>query len=495
MNAHHRWSCRALGALTILLILHAGAARAGSPEPPADPPTPIVCIRVRVPAMALPGEDLEYHICVENPSPAPAHHVVVRNPIPPQARFVRAKPAPTAREPELIWELGTLDACTQREIVLVLSPTGADDVKNCARVQFEHGQCVCTKVPKPALELKKEGPSHGLLNETLTFKLTVTNCGEADAHEVKLTDSLPIGLEHSTGKRNLLWHLGTLAPGRSRTVEYQVVAKAVGKQCNQAVVVAEGGIHEEIERCVTVSEAKLAISKVGPTKRYINLPATYEFTVTNEGSATLTNVTITDPLPEGATFVSASDNGNLSEQRVQWSLGTLEPAESRTVHVVLRAQGAGNVCNRVTATADHGILAKAEICTEFVGYAALLLEVVDTDDPVELDGETAYIIYVRNQGHLPATNVVVTAHVPRQEQVVGTAGPSEHKQEGQRLSFLPVTIPPRGEVRYTITVRAAEAGDVRFRVTLTADALTSGPVEEEESTTLYAEPPAVRGSR
>jgi uncharacterized repeat protein (TIGR01451 family) len=242
-------------------------------------------------------------------------------------------------------------------------------------------------------------------------------------------------------------------------------------------------------------EAKLSVSKLGPTKRYINVPATYDFTVTNEGTATLTNVTVTDPLPEGVTLVSASDGGQRSGQRVQWSLGTLEPAESRTVHVVFRATDAGNVCNRVTATADHGITASAEICTEFVGYAALLLEVVDTEDPVELSAETTYIIYVRNQGSLPATDVVITAQVPSQEQVVNATGPSEHRQEGQKLWFLPTTIPPRGEARYTLTVRARQVGDVRFRVVLTAAALTAGPVEEEESTTLYAPPPTVKEDR
>src|SRR5205085_594663 len=62
------------------------------------------------------------------------------------ARFVRAVPEPSAREPELHWALGTLPPGVCREIVLVLAPTDANDVKNCARVQFEHGQCVTTRV-------------------------------------------------------------------------------------------------------------------------------------------------------------------------------------------------------------------------------------------------------------------------------------------------------------------------------------------------------------
>ena len=57
----------------------------GGTDCPVDPPTPRVSLRVRVAAAAAAGQDLEYHICVHNASPAPAHHVAVRNPLPANA--------------------------------------------------------------------------------------------------------------------------------------------------------------------------------------------------------------------------------------------------------------------------------------------------------------------------------------------------------------------------------------------------------------------------
>src|SRR5439155_20596385 len=48
----------------------------GTMQPP-DPPTPVVVLRVRVPASVAAGQELEYRICVENCSPAAAHHVLV----------------------------------------------------------------------------------------------------------------------------------------------------------------------------------------------------------------------------------------------------------------------------------------------------------------------------------------------------------------------------------------------------------------------------------
>lgn len=485
-----RWPCRRT--LNAEPIAPAPFHEAGAVASPEDPPAPVVSIRVRVPACAAAGRELEYHLCVENQSAAPAHHVLVRNPLPAHARFVRAKPEPTGKEPELVWQLGTLEPCACCEIVLVLAPTGTGDVVNCARVQFEHGQCVCTKIARPSIGLRKEGPAQAILYDALTYRLTVTNTGGVEVSGVVLTDPLPDGLESADGKKALTWELGTLAPGQCRTVEYQAVAKKTGKLCNKAVATATGGLREEAESCVSVAEAKITLAKAGPERRYVNLPAAYQITVTNAGAVPFENVTVADPLPADATFVSASNDGRLENNQVRWQVGGLAAGASRTVDVVLRARKAGRICNRATATADRGLTAQAEACTEFVGESALLLEVVDTDDPVELGGDTSYVILVRNQGSVPATRVVISAQVPDQFTVTRVTGPADHRKDIQRVVFEPVTLEAQNTARFVIYVKARRPGDVRFKVDLTADQLTSGPVHEEESTTVYVDFPPER---
>src|SRR5262245_31330023 len=60
----------------------------GSPSPsPVDPPTPVVALRVRVPASIGPNQEIEYRIIVENRSNADAHRVTVRDTLPANARF------------------------------------------------------------------------------------------------------------------------------------------------------------------------------------------------------------------------------------------------------------------------------------------------------------------------------------------------------------------------------------------------------------------------
>jgi uncharacterized repeat protein (TIGR01451 family) len=483
-----RWGWLVLA--SAVLLSHEPLDVPDRPAEPPDPPVPVVAIRVRVPAVATAGQELEYHLCVENCSNAAAHHVLVRNPLPANARFVRARPEPSVREPELRWDLGTLQGWARCDILLVLAPTGAGDLQDCARVQFEHGQCVTTKISRPALSLRKSGPTQAVLYDVLSYRLDVTNSGTAPVTQVVVTDQLPEGLEHSGGKNPLTWDLGTLEPGQSRRVEYQVVAKATGRLCNKATATAAGGLRDQAESCVTVGEAKLTLAKTGPERQYVNLAAAYQISVSNPGTAPVANVTIADPLPEGMEFVSASRAGRREGNEVRWAIGTLGPGEQRTVDVVLRVRSPGRVCNRATAAADRGLSARAEACTEFAGISALLLELVDTDDPVAVGAETTYVVTARNPGSTQVTGVRVVATVPEHLAVTQVRGPAEHRREGTKVVYEPLTLAAGASARYEIRARALSPGDVRFKVDLTADQLTGGPVHAEESTTLYRDVPS-----
>ena len=459
---------------------------------PADPPTPVVTLRVRVPATAAAGEDLEYHLVVENCSQAPAHHVLVRDPLPANARFVRAVPEPAEKEPELRWRLGTLQPCASREIVLVLHPTGTGDVENCARVQFEHGECVRTRIAgaaKPAapsgLALTKTGPAQALLYDVLTYRLTVTNGASTPAAGVTLTDTLPEGLEPSGMKAPLTWDLGTLEPGQTRTVEYQAIAKRAGRWTNRAVATSAAGERREASAAVVVGAARLESTKTGPARRYLNRPATYQLTVRNAGTMPATGVVVTDRLPERTTFVSASEGGRREGPDVRWSLGALPPGGRRTVQVVLRGTSAGEVVNRATVTADRDLKAEAEATTVFEAATGLTLDIDEQDDPVEVGAGNKYTITVINQGAGPVTRLVLRATVPEQLEVTGATGPSSFRREGRQVVFESITLQPRDEKVYEVSVKALRPGDVRFKVDLTADQLTAGPVRREESTTIY----------
>ena len=82
---------------------------------------------------------------------------------------------------------------------------------------------------------------------------------------------------------------------------------------------------------------------------------TYNITVSNIGTLPATNITLTDPLPAGATFVSAnSAQGSCSgTQTVTCNLGTLNGGAQTAVTIVIKPTAATNISNSASVTATE----------------------------------------------------------------------------------------------------------------------------------------------
>lgn len=86
--------------------------------------------------------------------------------------------------------------------------------------------------------------------------------------------------------------------------------------------------------------SSLSISKSGPATVQAGGKMTYELTISNNSSSTMTNVFVYDLLPENVTFVSASHNGQFSFGEVFWAgLGDLAPNQSLILQLVVQAPG------------------------------------------------------------------------------------------------------------------------------------------------------------
>jgi uncharacterized repeat protein (TIGR01451 family) len=130
----------------------------------------------------------------------------------------------------------------------------------------------------------------------------------------------------------------------------------------------------------------------------------------------------------------------------------------------------------------------------------MLLEMSDTQDPIPVGGETSYVIVVQNQGFVPVTNVVLKAVVPPEMALVRATGPVDNKaggqnKDGQVLLYEALSsLEPGAKRQYEVFVKALRAGDIRFKIEMTADQLkTGGPVHQEESTRVYRDEPAASG--
>jgi hypothetical protein len=139
------------------------------------------------------------------------------------------------------------------------------------------------------------------------------------------------------------------------------------------------------------------------------------------------------------------------------------------------------------AQADRGLEAKAEAAIHVDGIAALMLEVVDLDDPVEVGAETSYEIRVVNQGTAACTGLQIVATVPNEMATRDAEGPSTYRIQGQQVIFAPLPkLASHADVLYRVKVRGIKPGDVRFKVQMSCDQLQR-PVYEEESTHVYGD--------
>ena len=91
-------------------------------------------------------------------------------------------------------------------------------------------------------------------------------------------------------------------------------------------------------------------SNASPEPVAINTDLTYSITVRNNGPQTATNVGLTDTLPPGALFISATTGCTHSANVVTCTLGTMANAASSLVTIVIRLPNVGTAINNASVT-------------------------------------------------------------------------------------------------------------------------------------------------
>jgi len=200
-------------------------------------------------------------------------------------------------------------------------------------------------IPVIDVELIKTlvAPAPTTVNDPVTFEVSVTNQGPDAASGVEVTDYLPTCLTYSSdvpskgvsvlSGSNIIWTVGNLAVGETATLTVTGLINTVGLCTNIAEVTdhneddidstpgngadtdGDGDIgpldpdgsqdpddeDEGDDESVIVEAPGIEIVKSAPDGTDIQVidaggTATFDITVTNTGSITLTNITVTDPL-------------------------------------------------------------------------------------------------------------------------------------------------------------------------------------------------------
>jgi uncharacterized repeat protein (TIGR01451 family) len=208
-------------------------------------------------------------------------------------------------------------------------------------------------------------------------------------------------------------------------------------------------------------------------------------TVRQTGDTTEANATLTLSIPEGATVTSTTEGGVVSERRVSWELRNLAPNSSNQVCAVFATGKLGPLSFASTARGSLAPPVEANCGTKVIGVPAILLEVVDLEDPIEIGKEVTYEIKVINQGTATATNVRLVCTVPESQEFVSGGGSSEVTSAERTLTLGGLgTLEPKGVASWRIIVKPSKADDARFKVELTSDQFQR-PIVEAEATQQY----------
>lgn len=484
-----------------------GAAKAPAPDRPiattetkveaAGPPAvagSVVNLETIGPATITQGKPITYEIVARNQGTVPAINVRVEEELPAGARFLGAEPPATdgglgENTRKLSWVLPRLETGAEKRFKVTIHPMGsATEFQSKATATFSVASSLRTHVTQPRLTLTQTGPASVPIGQMAAFRVVVANPGTGAATHVVLRERLPAALKHPQGN-DIEADLGTLAAGATRTITLSTTAARGGKHVVEGTVTADDGLQAEAQATITVAEAALFLHLTGPGHRLINREAEFELEVINAGTAPAGGVVVVNAVPEGFDFVSANQGGKFEtlSRTAKWTIGTLEPGQKKSLGLKLMARTAGDLVNRGLARADGGLEAKADASVRCEGIPALMLEVVDLEDPVEVGSETTYEIRVVNQGTAPSTGIRISATLPDGMGLREASGPVPYHVQQQQIVFDAVQrLAAHADCLYRIRVVGKAPGDWRFKTQLTCDQLRL-PVNKEESTRVYKE--------
>jgi uncharacterized repeat protein (TIGR01451 family) len=273
------------------------------------------------------------------------------------------------------------------------------------------------------------------VGRALIYTIGVTNLGPSPATGVTVTDAVPAGLQLVSSSTSqgavgsasnvVTATLGSLAPGTGAVVTIQTTPLLPGNFVNTAAAVANetdpaltnnsaqtsAVVNPAADLVVTVADA--------PDPLYVGATLTYTIGVTNLGPSPAAGVVVTDALPAGLNYNSASSSqgsvgavGNL----VTATLNNLAVGAVAVVTIQTTPTLAGNFVNAAGVAGNEADLNpannSAQTSTLVNPLANLAVTITGTPAPLYVGGALVYTIGVTNLGPSPATGVTVTDTLP-----------------------------------------------------------------------------------
>ncbi len=267
-----------------------------------------------------------------------------------------------------------------------------------------------------------------------SWAIAVTNTGSGVAHNLTVTDVLPAGTTYTPGaasiaplggftetsvltntpglgQTTITWTISSIAVGATRTITVPVATDpsltsgtTLTNNSSTSAVDAPTLRSDPGSRIISTS-ADLEATKTGTASGIPGGPdLTYTIGVINHGPSVARNVTLSDPLPPNATFVSATNGCTQSSGVVSCAVGDLAVAGTFGADVVISypASATGSRTNTVTAaspTPDPGPSPNTASVTTTLNPSADVQVTKTASAPTVNNGEDfSYTLVVKNNG-------------------------------------------------------------------------------------------------
>lgn len=237
---------------------------------------------------------------------------------------------------------------------------------------------ICEPVCRVDLTLTKRCTQSVVVGQEITYTIVVTNTGKDNVTGVSVEDILPAGVEYVDGSSD---NGGTFADGKvtwtglsvsaesSITLTFRAKALTVGAKQNNAKLTYkyDANASNNTDACTTtVTPIKLDVSitkECRPTSVILGRNFSYRIVVKNNRlvkgtpANTATNLVVTDVLPAGVTFVSATPKDGYTydedTRTITWIIPSLGDNKTVAFNVTVSTQEIGNYLNKVAVAVDE----------------------------------------------------------------------------------------------------------------------------------------------
>jgi uncharacterized repeat protein (TIGR01451 family) len=309
------------------------------------------------PAVVLQGQPLAYALTITHTQGiTPTTNVVLTDTLPAGAAFLGATQPYSLMGDVVEWDFPSLgvDESVQVTLTVGMPLTFTGTVTNAVYgvrsedVYTVYGSPVVTAVYSPTPTLTKTAPAWVPPGGPLTYHLVVDNPHPFDPlHNLVLTDTLPANTSfvaatqpYTLSNQVITWQLPVLAAsenwGITLTVQSPltftgtITNAAYGATSDEYGPLAGPPVRTEILGLALEKTASAAAVMPGGL-------LTYTLTVTNlHPSAPTFLLVLTDTLPAGTQFITATNGYTLSGDQVSWSLATLAAGDTWQVQVTVQ---------------------------------------------------------------------------------------------------------------------------------------------------------------